>query len=260
MNILGEITAFKRKETKLNAEKVPVGVLREKDYFARNTLSLTEYLLDSNRTGIIAEFKRRSPSRGIINAGVSVENVTRGYSMSGASAISVLTDTKYFGGSSSDLTGARDCNDIPVLRKDFIISEYQVLETKAIGADAILLIAEILDETTLCDLARLAQSLGLEVLMEVHSARELDKINDYVDIIGVNNRNLDTFEVDISTSLELADRIPDDFVKITESGISSAETISLLKDAGYQGFLIGERFMSSKDPVMAFKEFVNGLK
>jgi indole-3-glycerol phosphate synthase len=217
-------------------------------------------LLDSNKTSIIAEFKRKSPSKGILNATASVAEVTGGYNRSGASALSVLTDTEYFGGSVSDLSVARACNNLPVLRKDFVISEYQVFESKAIGADAVLLIAAVLESNRLRDLARLAQSLGLEVLMEVHNIEELDKVNGFVDVIGVNNRSLDTFVVDINTSLQLADKIPDDFVKISESGITSPEAITLLKDAGYQGFLIGERFMASPDPVRAFEGFVNSIK
>lgn len=260
MNILGEIIAAKKKEAELSAEKIPVELLRKKEYFTRSTLSLSDYLLDSNKTGIIAEFKRKSPSGGILNATAAVAEVTGGYSRSGASALSVLTDTEYFGGSDSDLSVARACNNLPVLRKDFVISEYQVFESKAIGADAILLIAAVLESTRLRDLARLAQSLGLEVLMEVHTEEELDKVNGYVDVIGVNNRNLDTLVVDINTSLRLADKIPDDFVKISESGITSPEAIILLRDAGYQGFLIGGRFMASPDPVKAFEGFVNSIK
>jgi indole-3-glycerol phosphate synthase len=260
MNILGEIIAAKKKEAELSAKKIPVELLRKKEYFTRSTLSLSDYLLDSNKTGIIAEFKRKSPSGGILNATAAVTEVTGGYSRSGASALSVLTDTEYFGGSDSDLSVARACNNLPVLRKDFVISEYQVFESKAIGADAILLIATVLESTRLRDLARLAQSLGLEVLMEVHTEEELDKVNGYVDVIGVNNRNLDTLVVDINTSLRLADKIPDDFVKISESGITSPEAIILLRDAGYQGFLIGGRFMASPDPVKAFEGFVNSIK
>ncbi|HKK41540.1 MAG TPA: indole-3-glycerol phosphate synthase TrpC [Bacteroidales bacterium] len=259
MNILADIIANKIEEVKLVSERIPLADLKRKDYFSRSPVSLSDYLLDTNKSGIIAEYKRKSPSKGEINKAATVAEVTQGYSRSGASALSVLTDNKYFGGSLSDLSEARKYNNLPLLRKDFIISEYQVFESKAIGADAVLLIAAVLESNRLRDLARLAQSLGLEVLMEIHNATELEKVNGYVDIIGVNNRNLDTFIVDLNTSIELAKIIPGDFIRISESGISSPESIALLRKSGYKGFLIGERFMTSDDPVKAFSDFVKSI-
>ncbi len=260
MNILSDIIANKIKEVRLVSERIPLADLKKTDCFSGGTLSLSDYLLDANKSGIIAEYKRKSPSGGMINSTANVIEVTKGYSSAGASALSVLTDNKFFGGSLTDLSEARECNNIPVLRKDFIISEYQVFESRSIGADAVLLIAAVLDGNRLRDLARLAQSLGMEVLMEIHNASELEKLNGYVDIIGVNNRNLNTFEVDINTSIELAEIIPGDFMRISESGIDSPESINKLRKSGYQGFLIGGRFMSSGDPVKAFSDFVSEIK
>jgi indole-3-glycerol phosphate synthase len=182
--------------------------------------------------------------------------VTTGYFRSGASALSILTDYDFFGGTDADLSCARELNPIPILRKDFIIDEYHIIESKAIGSDAILLIAAALDKYKVLKLSRLARSLGLQVLLEVHNAGELDCVNEYVNIVGVNNRDLSTFKVDTEISVQLASEIPPEFVRISESGISSVQTIKKLKKCGYQGFLIGESFMLTSDPVSAFSEFV----
>jgi indole-3-glycerol phosphate synthase len=217
-------------------------------------------LLDPARTGIIAEFKRRSPSKGIINDKVTVEEVTTGYAAAGASAISVLTDTEFFMGQSADLLAARRVNTVPLLRKDFMIDEYQVLEAKALGADIILLIAAILTPIEIQVLALLAKSLGLNVLLEVHNLEELQRsINPNVDAIGVNNRNLADFSVSVQTSFDLAEHIPAEFMKISESAISNTTVIKQLKAAGFNGFLIGETFMRHDNPGAAMAEFVKGL-
>ena len=260
MTIIDEIVANKRRELDIISVISPLKNLGSLKYFSRETISLSRFLLDKNKTGIIAEFKRKSPSKGIINANASVIEITSGYCRDGASGLSVLTDTQFFGGSSADLISARESNNIPVLRKDFIIDEYQVIESKAIGADAILLIAAVLDKHKILVLARLAHSLGMEILLEIHEAEELIKINEYVNIIGVNNRDLKTFQVDANTSLKIINRIPSEFIRISESGISSPLMIKKLKDAGYNGYLIGEKFMLSDDPVKAFSDFVKEIK
>lgn len=259
MNILEKIIAYKRQEVSKTSGMISTGQLEKSNLFKRKPISLSESLRDSSKTGIIAEFKRKSPSKGIINSEASIVDVASGYFREGASGISILTDNNFFGGSPGDLSLARKYNLFPILRKDFIISEYQVLESKAIGADAILLIAAVLEKAEIIHLARLARSLGMEVLLEVHEPGELDMLNHHVNIVGVNNRNLKTFKVNTDISEEFADQIPDGFVRISESGISSPQAIKRLRLAGYDGFLIGECFMSRSDPVEAFSEFIKDL-
>ena len=223
---------------------------------------MKKYLLRPDKSGVIAEFKRHSPSKGDINPYAKVEEVSIGYMQAGASALSVLTDEKFFKGKNADLTEARKFNFCPILRKDFVVEEYQIIEAKSIGADAILLIAECLEKEEIARFAKLAKSLGLEVLMEIHSKDQLSKISPDLDLIGVNNRNLKTFEVSTQTSVDLFDHIPSDFVRISESGISEPKTIAELKAVGFQGFLIGERFMATANPgraCRAFIEEVNGV-
>jgi indole-3-glycerol phosphate synthase len=259
MTILEEIISHKRKEVAQAKEIKPVPKLEKNKLFRRTTLPFTDYLVNPDKTGIIAEFKRRSPSKGIINEMATIEEVTTGYFRSGASALSVLTDEKFFGGSNNDLVRARELNPIPILRKDFIIDEYQIIEAKAIGADAILLIAAALDIKKAKELARFAQSLHLQVLLEVHNSGELDHLNEFVNMAGVNNRDLKTFMVDTELSAQLAAEIPSNFCKISESGITSPLTIKRLKGCGYQGFLIGGYFMRSPEPAQAFSEFVKQM-
>jgi indole-3-glycerol phosphate synthase len=216
--------------------------------------------LQASPSGIIAEHKRRSPSRDNINSSLSVHNVALGYEKAGVCGMSVLTDQKYFGGSLEDLTAARAVCQLPLLRKEFIIDPYQLIEAKAHGADVILLIAAVLDRTQIKQLSETAQSLDLEVLLEVHNREELDKaIMPSLDMLGVNNRNLKTFEVSLETSKQLAEHIPGDFVKVSESGISSTAAIQSLKPFGYQGFLIGENFMKTNTPGIAAAEFIKTL-
>lgn len=260
MNILDEIIAYKKTEVKERRDDVPFRKLEQSDYFVREVLRLTDFLADKAKTSIIAEFKKRSPSRGIINENVTPEEVARGYEEAGASGISVLTDLQFFGGSSEDLISARNVTSVPLLRKDFIVDEYQVVESRAIGADVILLIAACLPGQQLKNLARTAKSLELQVIMEIHRLSELSLINEFVDIVGVNNRNLETFKTDVNTSAELIRHIPSGFFKISESGIDHTEDIKRLKGSGYNGFLIGELFMKEKDPVKAFIEFVKELQ
>ena len=260
MNILEKIIAYKRKELAVSIKRTPVKKLESSKLFTREIIPLTDYILNPAKTGIIAEFKRKSPSKGIINRVSEIEQVTSGYCHYGASGISVLTDNKFFGGSSSDLLHARAVSPVPILRKDFIIDEYQIIESRAIGADAILLIAAALDKDRVLQLARFARSLGLQVLLEIHDPGEIETINEFIDIIGVNNRDLNTFRVDIRNSIEMVGKIPGHFIQISESGISSPSILKELREAGYHGFLIGEQFMCAPDPVKAFAEFARLIK
>jgi indole-3-glycerol phosphate synthase len=261
MNILDEIIDYKRKEVSDRKSLYPVKLLEQSIFFSSPTVSLKKYVQREDKTGIIAEFKRKSPSKGIINAHAPVERTTIGYMQAGASALSVLTDKQFFGGSNEDLTVVRKYNFCPVLRKDFTIDEYQIIEAKSIGADAILLIAAVLDPKDSKTLAEFAHSLGLEVLLEVHDADELRKNLDVdADLIGVNNRNLKTFEVSTDISKRLAPLIPDKFVRVSESGISSPETIVDLRKHGYKGFLMGENFMRHSQPEVEAKSFMEDLR
>lgn len=259
MNILEKIIAQKKIEVAERKQQQPLHVLERTDGYARPAISLRKFLSDPSKTGIIAEFKRKSPSKGWINANADPAVVTGAYTAYGASGLSVLTDEHFFGGSLDDLLRAR-VNDIPILRKDFIIDDYQVVEAKAIGADVILLIAANLTPGQVSALAATAKNLGLEVLLEIHNEEELEHICDDVDIVGVNNRNLKTFEVSIATSVHLGGLIPPDKIKISESGISNVEAIRELKSYGFNGFLIGENFMKTPDPANAFATFVEQLK
>ena len=260
MTILDKIVLRKREEVALAKQQVSIKELEQGMYFNRNTYSFKEFLLDEQRTGIIAEFKRRSPSKGLINGQASVAEVTNAYASAGASALSVLTDTDFFGGHREDLLAARAANSIPILRKDFMIDEYQLLEAKAWGADIILLIASILNPQEVKNLATVAKSLGLNVLLEVHNEQELERsICPELDAIGVNNRNLSDFTVNIQTSYDLVNKIPDAYLKISESAISAPGTIVDLKKAGFDGFLIGENFMKTEDPGLAIRQFVQEL-
>lgn len=259
MNILDRIVAYKKEEVKARKAHVPEAELRTMPLFGRETLSMKAFLQDPDRTGIIAEFKRQSPSKGVINARADVLEVTRAYTQQGASALSVLTDTSFFGGSTEDLLKAR-VNEVPVLRKDFMVDEYQILEAKAMGADVILLIAACLTPAEVQRLAAFAGSLQLEVLLELHDESELEHICDETELVGINNRNLKTFTVDIDRSLKMAGNIPGNKIKIAESGISSVANIELFRENGFSGFLIGENFMKEKDPGAAFAAFVRELK
>lgn len=258
MNILEQIVEHKRKEVEDRKKEVDVKALEKERFFKRETYSLKKFLTDSIKTGIIAEYKRKSPSKGIINDRDSVESVTRMYSAFGASGISVLTDYNFFGGSLDDLVAARD-NDVPLLRKEFMIDEYQIVEAKAFGADVILLIAACLSPKEVKDLASSAKNFGLEVLLELHDQSELGHICDEVDLVGVNNRNLKNFEVNLEHSVRMAEKIGDGFIKIAESGINDVANIRYLKQHGFKGFLVGEYFMKQSDPGKAFKEFTYSL-
>lgn len=259
MTILDKIIIDKRQEVLLKKSIIPISQLENSVLFGYRTVSLCKNLKAST-SGIIAEHKRRSPSKGEINYNFSVEEVVKGYESAGACGISVLTDGKYFGGSLDDLLLARASVNVPLLRKEFIIDEYQILEAKAFGADVILLIAAVLTRDEIKNLSEFAQSLALEVLLEVHNEEELNKaLMPSLDLIGVNNRNLKTFEVDLENSTNLASKIPNDFVKVSESGIESITSIKNLQKNGYQGFLIGEKFMKSNDFSAFTKEFISKI-
>jgi indole-3-glycerol phosphate synthase len=258
MNILDKIVDYKRSEVARRKAEIPSGILENGPFFSRKPLSLKAFLTDSVKTGIIAEFKRRSPSKGVINDRVDVQDVTRAYTAAGASCLSVLTDQEFFGGSNADLMTAR-VNAVPILRKDFMIDEYQILEAKSIGADVILLIAACLSPAEVKQLAVFAKSLELEVLLEIHNEAELAHICEETELVGVNNRDLKTFTVDVDRSIRLSEKIPAGKITIAESGISRVETILHLKNAGFSGFLIGENFMKEKDPGAAFGKFVQEL-
>lgn len=263
MNLLDKIIREKRKQVATEKLQIPVTYWEQQPAFTRNALSLRQFLLDPAKNGIIAEFKRKSPSKGIINDTASVPEVTTAYTKSGASGLSVLTDEQFFGGSMKDLKDAR-INLIPILRKDFVIDEYQIIQSKAIGADVILLIAACLTKQKVSTFAKLARKLGMEVLLEVHEQKELDHISDEIELVGINNRDLKTFSVNVHRSTELALEITRKLHKspllISESGISNIETIKNLQKAGFEGFLMGENFMKEKDPGSAFANFVAGLK
>lgn len=259
MNILDKIIIDKFKEVELKRSLIPASQLEGSVLFDRTCLSLSENL--KKGSGIIAEHKRRSPSKSVINQNLNVNEVAKGYQDAGASGISVLTDGKYFGGSLEDLLFARASVEIPILRKDFIIDEYQIIEARAYGADAILLIAAVLTEKQLIYFANSAKSLGMDVLLEIHDEEELKKsLKVNADMIGVNNRDLKTFEVSIENSKKLAKLIPSGFVKVSESGISDTMAINDLKNYGYSGFLIGENFMKTNDPGASAGDFINTLR
>jgi indole-3-glycerol phosphate synthase len=259
MNILEKIVAQKRIEVGERKSLIPTALLEKSIYFNSPTVSLKSYLLRKDKTGIIAEFKRKSPSKGNINKYAKVDEVTLGYMQSGASALSVLTDEQFFGGSDNDLKQARKLNYCPILRKDFIIDEYQIIEARSIGADAILLIASVLSKEEIIRFSGLAKKLSLEVLLEIHNEKELEKIPNEEVLIGVNNRNLETFEVSLQNSIDLFPKLPNSVVKVAESGIKTPEDIALLKRVGYNGFLIGEEFMKTPNPSKACRTFIDAI-
>jgi indole-3-glycerol phosphate synthase len=260
MNILDKIVEHKRQEVSLKKELYPAKLLEQSIYYEGQCVSMKKYVTRPDKSGIIAEFKRKSPSKGEINPYAKVEKTTIGYMQAGASGLSVLTDKEFFGGKSEDLETARRFNFCPILRKDFILEEYQVIEAKSIGADCILLIASILTPQQIKELSSFAHSMDMEVLLEVHDQDELERsVCDSIDLVGVNNRNLKTFETEIQTSIDLAEQIPDDFVKISESGLNNPLTIMELKKFGYKGFLMGEHFMQAGSPEKACKDFIDKL-
>ncbi len=258
MNILDKIVLGKKREINSKRNLLPIDFLKKSPLFLRTSNSLSQSIKIGS--GIIAEFKRRSPSKQVINHQSSVIDVVKGYEKAGVSGVSVLADTKYFGGALDDLIQARDTIEIPILRKEFIIDGYQIYEAKAFGADAVLLIAAILTEEEIINFSILANELGLEVLLEIHNEEELIKSDlENIDMVGVNNRNLKTFEVSLENSKYLSKLIPSDKVKISESGINDIASINELKQYGFEGFLIGENFMKTDDPGQVAIDFLKRL-
>ncbi len=256
MNILEKIIAYKKPVLAKKKQQIPLDKLKESTFFGREIISVSERFKQPTATGIIAEFKRRSPSKSAINLNADVLEVATAYERAGATALSVLTDEHFFGGNIDDIKQIRNHINIPILRKDFIFDEYQIYEAKSIGADFILLIAEVLSKQRVMDLAKTAHDLNLEVLLEIHSEEQLPKINKYIDLLGINNRNLKTFEVSIQNSINLINKVPGHLIKVSESGIKKPDNISLLRANGFQGFLIGESFMKTVNPGEALQSFI----
>lgn len=261
MNILQRIIIEKHKEVERSKLMIPAARLEKGAHFNKLKVSITQSLNQDDSSGVIAEFKRKSPSKGIINDSSLVGETASGYQQAGVAAISILTDESFFGGSNEDLFQARSNSTLPLLRKDFIVDEYQLLEAKSIGADVILLIAAVLIPKQTLELATMAQSLGMEVLLEVNSKEELEThLNQHLNLVGVNNRNLTDFSLNVNLSFELAEFIPTEFVKVAESAISNPQVVVDLKKEGFKGFLIGENFMKTPQPAKACADFINDVK
>lgn len=259
MTILDKIIAHKREE--VAAQKALVSIKELEDQIKANAVipQLRDFIGMPEHNGIIAEFKRQSPSKGLINGNAVPNDVALAYQQAGVSAMSVLTDKHFFGGEIADLQAAREVTNIPILRKDFTVDEYQIVEARAIGASAILLIAACLTKDEIQRFSKLAIDLGLDVLFEVHNQEELDKYCDEIGVVGVNNRNLKTFEVNLQNSIDLLQHFPQNVKKVAESGISNVDTIHMLKKEGFDGFLIGENFMRTQNPGQACIDFCKQL-
>ncbi|NBO59040.1 MAG: indole-3-glycerol phosphate synthase TrpC, partial [Chitinophagia bacterium] len=248
MNILETIIAKKRLEVESSKILQPLKALEKSQYYNRTCISISKALQEPGATGIIAEHKRKSPSKGVINDQLNVNDVVFAYQQAGASAISILTDQAFFGGSNDDILTVRNSISIPILRKEFIVDEYQIHEAKSIGADLILLIASCLNPLEVKTYAKLANQLGMEVLLELHDEDEFSHICNEVQLVGINNRSLKTFSVNIERSLEMAAKLPSQKIKVAESGINHASEVKIFREHGYKGFLIGENFMKSSHP------------
>ena len=258
-DILQEIVATKRAEIDRRKRETDLQALYRQAETPRTTRHSLREALRSSSTGIISEFKRRSPSKGWINRDADVQSVVRAYQQAGATALSVLTDTPYFGGTDDDLRAARQACSLPILRKDFTIDEFQLVESRALGADAVLLIAAALTQEQCLRLAETAHQLELEVLLEIHDQSELDYYSEYVDVLGVNNRNLGSFHTDVANSFRLIEQMPQEATPISESGISNPDTVKELRTIGFKGFLIGENFIKTEAPGDSLKSFINAL-
>ncbi|WP_072412507.1 indole-3-glycerol phosphate synthase TrpC [Chryseobacterium limigenitum] len=255
MTILDKIIERKKGEITASKSKISIQKLKNSEFFGRKTFSLQESV--KSKTGIIAEFKRQSPSKGIINDQVSPLEVVSAYEKFDASGISILTDRDFFGGSFEDILSVRNHINIPILRKDFMVDEYQFYEAKSLGADVILLIASCLSANQVQEFTELSHELGLEVLLEIHTEEELNHFNPKIDLVGINNRNLKDFKVDLQHSVNLKNLLPKDVLSIAESGIYNIEDFNYLKEKGFDGFLMGEYFMKNKNPANTFEEFIN---
>lgn len=261
MTILESIKQHQLKEVTLQKVLNPIHLLEKSSLFNTNPISLKAAILNSQQNGIIAEFKRKSPSKGAINLKADVKKITTGYINAGASALSILTNHHFFGAQTDDFKIARSFNNCPILRKDFMLDEYQIIESKSMGADVILLIAKMLSPKEVQKLAKTAQDIGLEVFLELQNQVEIEHYAfDNIDLVGINNRNLNTFEVDPENSIKLAKQLPTNILKIAESGIESVNTIKTLKENGFDGFLIGEYFMRCSNPAQQCYELIQQLK
>ncbi len=255
MNILDKIIINKKQEVANARSEKTVAELQDSPFFGRNTYSLKETV--KSRSGIIAEFKRKSPSKGIINDKMTPLEVVSQYEKYGASGISILTDSEFFGGTFKDITSVREQIQIPILRKDFMVDEYQFYEAKAIGADVILLIAACLSPSQVQEFTDLSHSLNLEVLLEIHAEEELVHINNNIDLVGINNRNLKDFKVNLQHSVSLKNMLPKEMLSVAESGIYNKKDFQFLKEKGFDAFLMGEVFMKNENPGKAFEEFLS---
>lgn len=257
-DILQEIVARKRKEVASLKTSHQIELLQTSPMLSRSTISMKKALIQSD-SGIIAEFKRKSPSKGWLNQYADPTSVIPAYEQAGATALSILTDTFFFGGQLQDLQKVREQTPLPILRKDFILDEIQLLESRVAGADAILLIAACLHPDECFSLARQAHAWGLEVLLEIHEESELDYLTDEIDMVGVNNRHLGSFHTDVSNSFFLAEKLPSPMIKISESGIGQPVTVQQLRHKGFDGFLMGEHFMKTHRPGETLKRFISQL-
>lgn len=257
-DILSEIIANKRFEVDVQKQAFSQEQLRENLPVNAPVRSL-KLALASSASGIIAEFKRRSPSKGWIKETADIQEIIPAYQAAGAAALSILTDEKYFGGTLKDILRARPLVDLPILRKDFIIDEYQLYQAKTVGADAVLLIAAALEKEKCRELAQKAHELKLEVLLELHSAEELSYLSEDIDVVGINNRNLGTFSTNVENSFHLAGQLPANKVLVSESGISQPETVKRLRETGFRGFLIGETFMKTESPGKTLEKFIGSV-
>ncbi len=259
MDLLSKIAAFKKAEVRLRKEQFPLKELEKSSFFERIPISFYD-ALNKSEPAVIGEFKRKSPSKGVINSTSEVIDVAAGYAGAGVSAMSILTDNEFFGGHNDDLSSVAQNSLFPILRKDFIIDEYQLIESKSIGASAILLIGSILTMEESKNLTHLAFTLGLEVLFEIHDSEDLEKLDNRIRIVGVNNRNLKTFGINMENSMNLLPLLPENCLKVAESGFQTINDVMKLFSGGYDAFLIGEHFMGSNDPGKSAAEFISGLK
>ncbi|WP_343686950.1 indole-3-glycerol phosphate synthase TrpC [Chryseobacterium gleum] len=257
MTILDKIIERKKEEVASAQSKMHLDHLKDSALFRRKTISLKESI--KNKSGIIAEFKRQSPSKGIINNNAEPLEVVSAYEKFGASGISILTDHDFFGGNLNDVLSVRNEINIPILRKDFMIDEYQFYEAKSIGADVVLLIASCLSPAQVQEFTDLAHELKMEVLLEIHTEDELKHFNSKIHLVGINNRNLKDFKVDLQHSVQLKNQLPKGVLSVAESGIYSLEDFQFLKEKGFDSFLMGEYFMKNTNPAKAFEEFASQI-
>ncbi|WP_320019005.1 indole-3-glycerol phosphate synthase TrpC [Labilibaculum manganireducens] len=258
-NILDKIVQQKLAEVAVQKEQMPIFQLMEQENFKRTCFSAKESIARTGASGVIAEFKRQSPSKGVINGTAKPQDVVKLYQDAGASMVSVLTDEVFFGAKAEDFSTARKTLSIPLLRKEFIVDAYQIYQSKAMGADVILLIAAILSPQRCKDFAFIAKDLGMEVLLELHDESELEHVNRFVDLVGINNRNLKDFSVDTDRSIRLAAKLPEDMIRVAESGLDSPEVVRRMRENGFQAFLMGEYFMKTEQPGLTCRQFISNL-